>query len=462
MKKNRIFSFILALALTTGLLAPLSFAGASSVDDYHVDAKAAILVDADYGEVIFEQNAHEKMYPASITKVMTGLLIIEAIESGELVGEGNGSNLELLITAGPEVNDKMIAGASTADIKVGELMPLGDVLRCALIPSANEACNILAVTLSGSIPAFVEKMNERAKELGCENTHFANPHGLHDDNHYTTAYDIALIAQAAMQYPLFREIVSSKSYEVPATNMHDKRILHDTNALISNFNKTGYLYNYATGIKTGYTPEAGYCLASSATKGDRSLIAVVLGCERVPNTTASEGFTYFTETKKLLEWGFSNFARRTIIDGTNPMLTVDVRLSEQADKVVAEPKGSIEATLPNDVELSEFSMVPESFYPDGMEAPVEKGQVLGKVTVSYGGKTYGTLDLVAVASVERSEFLYRLDQVKRFFSQFWVKLVLLLILLVVLVLVIRFLVFGKRRRSSGGRSRGSYSGRRRR
>lgn len=455
MKKNYAFSFFLALCLLAGLLTPFNLAGATSVDDYQVNAKAAILMDADYGEVLYERNAHEKMYPASITKVMTGLLIIEALEAGTLT-------IDQPITAGAEVNDKMIAGASTADIKAGEVLPLGDVLRCALIPSANEACNILAVTLSGSIPAFVEKMNERAKELGCENTNFANPHGLHDDNHYTTAYDIALISQEAMKYPLFREIVNSKSYEVPATNMHDKRILHDTNALISNFNKTGYLYQYATGIKTGYTPEAGYCLASSATKGDRSLVAVVLGCERVPNTTGSEGFTYFTETKKLLEWGFSNFSRRTIIDATDPLLTVNVRLSEEAEQVVAEPSGSIDATLPNDVVPEDFTIVPTSLYPDGIDAPVKKGQVLGKVTISYGGKEYGTLDLVAVAPLERSEFLYRLDQVQRFFSQFWVKLVLLLVLLVVLVLVIRFLVFGKRRKNSSGRSRSGYSGRRRR
>lgn len=455
MKKNHAFSFFLALCLLAGLLTPVSVAGATSVDDYSVAAKSAILVDADYGEVLFEQNAHEQMAPASITKIMTGLIIIEAIEAGTLT-------LDQPITAGAEVNDKMIAGASTADIKPGEVLPLGDVLRCALIPSANEACNVLAVALSGSIPAFVDKMNERARELGCENTHFNNPHGLPDPQHYTTAYDISLISLEAMKYPLFREIVSSKSYEVPPTNMHDKRVLHDTNALISNFNKTGYLYNNATGIKTGYTDDAGYCLASSATKGDRSLVAVVLGCERTPGTTGSEGFTYFTESKKLLEWGFSNFSRRTILDATDPLLTVNVRLSEQAEKVVAEPSGSIDATLPNDVTPEDFTIVPTSLYPDGMDAPVKKGQVLGKVTVSYGGKEYGTLDLVAVADVERSEFLYRLDQVKQFFSQFWVKLVLLAVLLIVLILVIRFLVFGKRRKNSNSRSRGNYGGRRRR
>lgn len=452
MKKNRVLSILLTLTLVVGLFAPFSAAGATSVDQYHVDGKAAILVDTAYGEILYEQNAHEKLYPASITKVMTALLTIEAVENGELT-------LDQAITASNIVNDRMISGASTQNIKVGEVMPLRDVLACALIPSANEACNILAETVSGSLSAFVERMNRRAEELGCENTNFINPHGLHDDNHYTTAWDIYLICNEAMKYPLFREMVTSKNYTVAATNMTNERILHDTNALISNFNRTGYLYEYATGIKTGFTPEAGYCLASSATKGDRSLIAVVLGCERAPGTTGSEGFTYFTESKNLLEFGFNNFSRRTIIDGTDPLITVPVTLSEEADKVVGEPKGSIEATIPKDWDLSEFDFIPES-YQESLVAPVKKGQVLGKVTVSYRDKVYGTLDLVAVTDVERSELLYRLDQIQRFFDQLWVKIAVLALILLILILVLRFLVFGKRRRSSG-RRRSSYSGRRR-
>ena len=447
MKKNRVLSFFLTLTLVLGLAAPA--AAVSSVDEFHVDAKAAILVDTAHGEVLFEQNAHEKLYPASITKVMTALLTIEALEQGKLT-------LDQPITASNVVNDKMISGASTQDIKVGEVMPLRDVLACALIPSANEACNILAETVGGSVTGFVDLMNERAAQLGCENTHFANPHGLHDDNHYTTAWDIYLISNEAMKYPLFREMVTSKSYTVAPTNLAPQRVLHDTNALISNHNKTGYLYQYATGIKTGYTPEAGYCLASSATKGDRSLIAVVLGCERVPGTTGSVGFTYFTETQRLLEFGFNNFSRRSILNGTHPMETVPVTLSEEADQVVAEPKGDISATLPNDWDVADFQLDTELL--ESVTAPVAKGQVLGKVTVSYRDKVYGSLDLVAVDDVARSELLYRLDQIQRFFSQLWVKIVLVVLVLLVLVLVLRFLVFGGRRRST--RRRG-YSGRRR-
>ncbi len=454
MKKNRVLSYFLTLVLTLGLLTPFASA-TSSVDQFRVDAKAAILVDTAHGEVLYEQNAHEKLYPASITKVMTALLIIEAVEQGKL-------SLDQPITASNIVNDRMIAGASTQNIKVGEVMPLRDVLACALIPSANEACNILAETVAGSLSGFVELMNKRAAELGAENTHFVNPHGLHDDDHYTTAWDIYLISNEAMKYPLFREMVTSKNYTVPATNITKERILHDTNALISNFNRTGYLYEYATGIKTGYTPEAGYCLASSATKGNRSLIAVVLGCERTPGTTGSEGFTYFTESKKLLEFGFNNFSRRVILDGTDPLLTVPVALSEEADQVVAEPKGSIEATLPNDWDVKDFTFdaVPLEEFAESATAPIKKGQVLGKVTVSYRDKTYGTLDLVAVADVERSELLYRLDQIERFFSPLWVRILLLVVILLLLILVLRFLVFGSRRRS-GGRSRRGYGSRRR-
>ncbi|MEG1858195.1 MAG: D-alanyl-D-alanine carboxypeptidase family protein, partial [Pseudoflavonifractor sp.] len=376
----------------------------------------------------------------------------EAVEAGKFT-------MDQPITVTNTVNSGMMSGASTQNIKPGEVMAFGDILRCALIPSANEACNILAELVGGSIDGFVALMNERAAALGCQGTHFMNPHGLHDDNHYTTAYDIALICMQAMKSPVFREIVSSKSYTVPATNLAPARELHDTNALISTFRIRGYYYENATGIKTGFTPEAGYCLASAATKGNRSLVAVVLGCERVPNTTGSDGHTYFSESKRLLEWGFTNFSRRTIIDSTVPLLNVPVTLSDEADHVVGQPDGSIDATLPNNMELTDFTMTVTADQ-QTLEAPVAKGQVLGKVTLSYDGKDYGTLNLVAVDGVARSELLYRIDRIQKFFDQLWVKVVLLLLIVLILILVVRFLVFGKRRRRGAGRR--NYSGRRRR
>ena len=276
MKKSRLLSLLLTLLLALSLVSPFALAagessGSAILDSMVVDAKAAVLVDPDTDEILYELNAHEKMYPASITKVMTCLLTLEAVDAGKLT-------LEQTVTAGPAIHTGIGDNASTADIKEGEEIRIIDLLYAALLPSANEACNVMAEAVSGDVASFVELMNQRAAELGMTDTHFANTHGYHDDNHYTTAYDVYLMSKEAMKHETFRTIVASKSYVMPATNLHpEEREIRTTNALISNFRYLGYLYSYATGIKTGSTPEAGYCLAAAATKEDRSLISVVMG-----------------------------------------------------------------------------------------------------------------------------------------------------------------------------------------
>ena len=175
------------------------------------------------------------MYPASITKVMTTLLALEAVDKGQL-------SLDQVLTASSNLHAGIGEGASNADIKEGEQMRVIDLLYCAMLPSANEACNVLAEAVSGSVTAFVELMNRRAAELGMEDTHFANSHGYHDNDHYTSAYDIALMSREAMQHELFRTMAAAASYTLPATNEHDQRVVRSTNALISNWNITGYLY----------------------------------------------------------------------------------------------------------------------------------------------------------------------------------------------------------------------------
>lgn len=432
--------------------------GASAIlDAMHVSAASAILVDMDNNEILYAQDAHKKSYPASITKVMTSMITIEAIDRGEL-------SLDQVVTVGPEYNAGIGEGGSTQGIKEGEQLTLRDLLNCALIPSANEACNAMAQVVSGSVPAFVELMNQRAQELGMKDTHFSNTHGYHDDNHYTTAYDVYLMCAEAMKHETFRNIVSSKSYTVPATNLNPQRTLHDTNALVSTFRVRGYYYEYATGIKTGYTPEAGYCLASSATKDGKSLIAVVMGGKYIKDTAGPIEDNYFSESKRLLDWGFSNFSRQTIIDSVKPLREVSVTLSKEADYVAIYPDGSIEATLPNDIDITKFKR--DVTCVDPVEAPVKDGQVLGSVTISYDGQEYGTLNLVARNDVDRSELLYRLDRIQKFFDQLWVRILLVALLVLILALVLRFMVFGRRRRKYGARKGGggrrNYSGRRRR
>ena len=466
MKKTLLSALLLFSLLVTQLATPAALAAegdgagtSSTVESMYIQAKAAILVDDDYGEVLYEQNAHEKNYPASITKVMTTLLVLEAVDRGEAA-------LTDIVTVGDEVNLGIGEGGSGVGLQEGEQLSLEDLLYCALTASANEACNALAQYLCGDVATFVDRMNQRAAELGMEDTHFANTHGYHDDNHYTSAWDIYLMCKEAMQYETFRTIVSSLNYTMPATNMHEEpRIVRSTNALISNFRVFGYLYQYATGIKTGSTPEAGYCLAASATKEDRNLISVVLGCEREPNTTGSDGFIYFDETIRLFDWGFNNFTRQVMLDGTKRDIPeVAVTLGKDTNYVTLEPQGEIEALLPRDVgpESFTYSVTRNA---ESVEAPVEKGQQLGAITVSFNGKEYGTLPLVASISVERDEWLYRLDRLEKFFAQLWVRILLVVIAVAVAVLLVRHFLFGGRRRRygraySGGRSR--YTGRRRR
>ena len=450
MKKSRLLSLFLSLVLITGLLT--TFASASSgsaiLDEMDVNAKAAILMDPDTNEILYEKNAHEKMYPASITKVMTCLLTLEAVDAGQLT-------LEQTVTASAAIHTGIGDNASTADIKQGEEIRIIDLLYAALLPSANEACNVMAEAVSGDVASFVELMNQRAGELGMTGTHFANTHGYHDDNHYTTAYDVYLMSKEAMKHETFRTIVSSLNYTMPATNMHpEERIVRSTNALISNFRISGYLYQYATGVKTGFTPEAGYCLAASATKEDRNLISVVMGCERVPGTTGSEGYTYFSESSRLLDWGFNNFSRQTMLDETKRDIPeVEVTLGKDTNYVTLEPQGEITALLPKDVSTEDLTY-DCTLNAKSVEAPVEQGQQLGTISVSFNGKSYGTLPLVASISVERDPWLYRLDRLQKFFDQLWVKILLVIILVLIVFLVLRRMFFRGRR----GRYGGSYGG----
>lgn len=464
MKKNRLLSALLLSVLLASLLAlPASAVGDGSapaasgsaiLSSMSIQAKAAILVDDDYQEILYEQNAHEKSYPASITKVMTTMLVIESVDRGE-------HSLDEVVTVGDQVELGIGSGGSGVGLKAGEQLRLEDLLYCALTASANEACNALAQFISGDVASFVDLMNQRAAELGMKNTHFANTHGYHDDGHYTTAYDIYLMCHEAMKHPTFRTIVSSKSHTVPATNLHAERNLHETNALVSTWRITGYWYEYATGIKTGSTPEAGYCLASSATKNGKNLIAVVLGAENPKNADGSTNRLQFSESSRLLKWGFDNFSRQTILDqSAMDFPEVGVTLSSGTNYVTVQPSGSLEATLPNDIDPGAFQRRVD--LPESIEAPVQAGDKLGTVTLTYAGQEYGTLDLVATSSVERSELLYRLDRIQKFFDQLWVKLVLAAVLVLIVVLILFALFSGRRRRRYSGSRGRRYSGRRRR
>ena len=199
MKKRRLFSLFLSFAL---LLPLFSLTSADAYEDFDLDAKAGLLIEADTGEILYEKNAHQENFPASLTKVMVALLVFEAIDEGKIA-------LTDSVTATESAFEGLSSDGSTANIVPGETMTVEQLLNCMLIVSANEACNILGETLYGSVDAFVARMNERAAELGCEHTHFANATGLHNSQHYTTAWDLYLITREALkQYPGFPVVFS--------------------------------------------------------------------------------------------------------------------------------------------------------------------------------------------------------------------------------------------------------------
>ena len=457
MKKYRFLSLLLAGLMALSLVCP-----ALALEDPQPQARAVIIVDGDSGEILYEFNARQRTYPASITKIMTSLVVLDAVAAGEI-------SLSTQVTASAQAVD-LPWDSSTAGIKAGEQLTILDLLYCDLLPSGNEACNILSEAVAGTSAEFVARMNAKAQELGMEDTHFANPHGLHDPEHYTTAYDIYLMASAAMENETFRSIVRSPSYELPATNPQESRTIFSSNGLLTGYYAgAGYTYSKAIGIKTGYTGEAGRCLASAAVDEEgRTFYCVVLGSEYSTDENGVYQRWSFSESRRLLEWAFENFHRITLLDQDteNVLREVAVTLSDEADYVMAQPVGKIEATMPSDYDPKRAELVVD--LPESIEAPVTAGDKLGTITFQYDGVTYGTLDMVAMDSVERSNFLYTVQQIQEYWGKWWVKAlaatgVVLALTLIFFLTVVLPKRKARRRYSRGGSRRvgaGGYRGRR--
>lgn len=302
MKKNKILSSFLLVILLYVWVCP-AFAADSSADgsglgappELTLDVKAAYLMDLDTGETLFELNDEDAMYPASTTKIMTCYLALKNL------------NPDDTITIPEGIMEGVTEGASTAYLQAGEQMTVYELLECLMIVSANEAANAVAILVSGSIADFVNLMNQEAESLGCTGTHFANTNGLHDENHYTTAADMAKIAAAAMESDTFRSICSTAQVTIPATNLSGERTLSTTNYMLPGSANPGYAYEGTIGIKTGFTTPAGCCLVAACTKDGRTLLSVVFGAQKTYDENGVEQVGSFPQTQALMDWGFINY-----------------------------------------------------------------------------------------------------------------------------------------------------------
>lgn len=433
MKKSRILSLFLTAVLLTGILSPTA---AAVGDPPAVKSASVYLVDQDTGYVYFSQNADVKVYPASLTKIMTALIVIEAIQNGE-------ATMDDMVTAPEGFAFDLEEGGSTASIVAGETMSLRDLLYCTMVVSANEACNIMAMYLCGSTSAFVERMNQKARELGCTGTHFVNVHGLPNEDHYTTAQDMYRIAAAAMQYEDFVTICDTARYTVQATNRSKVRDLTNTNGLISSDSVyKGFYYEPAIGIKTGYTTAAGYCLVSSAKKDGISLLCVVMGGRMEETATGFTDYSNYTDSTHLYDWVFNNYTRQEVITATDLLTEIPVRLGSDADTVALRAQAPISAVLPNDLDLGALERT-VTIYDEqgGCQAPINEGDVLGSITLSLDGVVYGTANLVANRSVDLSYLQSMGSTIAGTLKNTWVRVVLGVVLgvgILYAVLVIRY------------------------
>ena len=442
MKKTKLLYLLLATALLVSLLAPSAAAAAAdgtadtsgAAPSHTVQATAAMLVELSNGQSLLEQNADVQVYPASMTKIMTCMLTLEH------------GNLTDVVTVSETALQNLDIAGSTAGLLAGEQLTVEELLYCMMLSSANEACNVAAEYVAGSVEAFVAMMNEEAAALGCTNTHFANTHGLHDENHYTTARDLVLIATEALKNETFRTITSTVTHTVPATNLSEERELFTTNLLETP--NTQYYYEYAAGVKTGFTTPAGRCLISTAQRPDSDLhlLSVVCGASDVELEDGSIETQSFTETRDLFEWGFDNFAFATVLEA-NPVTEVPVFMSAGSDAAVVAASEAITAVMPIGYDEAQVELDIQLTSPQGVQAPVYEGDVLGTVTVRYQGADLGTVQLVAITDTLRSELAASAATTGSFIADhFWLLLGLAVVLLFVLYLVINNVRRARRRK----------------
>ena len=359
---------------------PVVYAGTPNID-----ARAYILIDSKTGQIIAENNSTQKEYPASTTKIMTAILGLE-----------KGNPDQVMTASLPAVND-IGEGGMNIGIMAGEQLKLSDLLHALLIKSANETANIIAENVCPTRKDFIDLMNTKADELGATNTHFVNTCGIHNDEHYTTAGDMAKIARYAMTIPGFREIVKKTHYTMPLTNKHDKKgwgYLGTTNRL---FDYKSDYYTEVTGIKTGYTSQARNCLVASAIdKNGMELISVVLGVKNPPGETHA----IFKYSKELLEYGFKQFSIQNVIPPNQLVKKVQVQDAEKDSQLELVTAEAFNCALPLDKNDWNVNSV-ENINPV-IKAPIKKGDVLGSIKYERNGIRLGEVKLIAAGSVEKS------------------------------------------------------------
>lgn len=397
-----ILSFLIITVLFTNL--NIVYATDNDADAPEITSGAAVLIDNKTNRVLYDKNANERMFPASTTKIMTAILVLENCDLDETV------------TASYDALMSIPEGYVTAEIQGEEQFTVEQLLEMLLVLSANDAANVLAEYVGGSIQSFVSMMNTKVNELGLTNTHFTNPYGLQEDNHYTTAYDLAEIMQYCIQNDDFRRIAGSVSCSIPATNKSGVRSYTSTNQLI--LPDSPNYYSYVTVGKTGFTTEAGRCLVSCAYRNDIELTCVILG-----GILSDDGISSrFIDSISLYEYGFNHFSLKNIANPGDIITAIEVPNATPSTKSLDLAFVDSIYALVNNSDL-ETNYIPEIYLNSDISAPIAEGDVLGKAIYTIDGISYEA-NIVATHTVENSQLFQFILQIGGLFIAFLITFVI--------------------------------------
>ena len=338
-----------------------------ATDKLLVNAKASLMIELNSGKIIYQDKAKTKNYPASVTKILTAIIVLENCK------------LDDVATVSKSAISQIPEAYVVAPLFVGEKIKIEDLLYALMLKSANDAAYVLAEHVGGTVEGFANMMNKKAEELGCKNSHFVNPNGIHNNNHYTTAYDMYLISKYAMENEEFVKIVSTYKYALPATNKYSNkdRIMENTNDFINPNSK--YYDKNVNGIKTGTTNQAGNCLITDVSKNDFEIITVVLGAE----TKDSK----FSETSKMINYMFDNYTYTKVHKKGDIIKNIEV------EKATKETKNlniiiSDDIITMNNINIKVNEIEPEIVLNENIVAPIYKGQELGTIKYTVDGLEY--------------------------------------------------------------------------
>jgi D-alanyl-D-alanine carboxypeptidase (penicillin-binding protein 5/6) len=440
--KKALISFLTIISIVFGYFPGLHTEAVSFDPKVKLSSEAAVLINLDKDITVYVKNPNKKMFPASLTKIVTAMVVLDN------VNDIDNTEFEAPLAVFDELYGQ---GASSVGYSRGEVAKVTDLLHSLLMLSACESAGILAWNVADTQAEFVQMMNEKAIAIGCTGTNFVNPHGLFDPNQYTTAADMALIAQFAYKnYPKLIEIASTREYVMGASNYQAegwKTIKHTNKMLDSN---SEYYYQYAKGIKTGTLDESGRNLITLGSRDGNNYMFITLGSP-LYDAEGNAVYDVYTDHKNIYEWAFETLSYQKILTLDKEVTEIKVRFGRGTDYVLLVPAeeyttlwdNTIDtSTIKEDIDTSQY--VPESGF---IDAPIKKGQVLGSYTLSHSGNTLITVPLITKNSVEIDQIAFLTDKAERFPKSVWFKTAIAMTILLSVIYTAIFIAVAIRRKN---------------